>query len=154
VSVSGQLALAIALTVAALLVAASFVLVLRRALITRRDGIVECWLRRGPGGSWLHGLAEYRGAQLCWHRSLSLRLRPHAVFDRSDLRILSSRPATGPDRTRLGPGMVIAQCEIRERRPGQPAGRRVVELAMTPAALTGCLSWLEASPIYPIRRAS
>jgi hypothetical protein len=152
--VSDQLALAIVVTAAALLAGAAAVLVLRRMLITRRDGIVECWLRRGPGGAWLHGLAEYRGTQLYWHRSLSLRLRPRAVFDRSDLRILSSRPASGPDLTRLGPGMVIAQCEVRERRPGQPAGRRVVELAMTPAALTGCLAWLEASPIYQIRRAS
>jgi hypothetical protein len=30
----------------------------------------------------------------------------------------------------------------------------VVELAMSRAAFMGLLSWLEASPIYPIRRAS
>jgi len=34
------------------------------------------------------------------------------------------------------------------------AAERVVELAMSRAAFMGLLSWLEASPIYPIRRAS
>ena len=151
---SGQLADVaglIAVVVAALLCVA---LVLRRAIITRRGGVIECALRDGRDGAWLYGLAEYRGDQLYWHRSLSLRLRPHAAFDRSQLAVLRSRPAEPGEDARLGPDVVIVQCEGVLRRRGGPPARRGVELAMSQAALMGLLAWLEASPIYPIRRAS
>jgi len=151
--VSGQLATLVGLTAAAVVVALCLALILRRALITRRGGVVECYLRHGPDGAWLHGLAEYRGGQLYWHRSMSLRMRPHADFDRSQLAILRSRPAVPAEDVRLGPGMVIVQCQALVRHRGRPADQRVVELAMSEAARTGLLSWLEASPIYPIRRA-
>ena len=151
---SGQLAVAVGLTVVALLAVIAAALVLRRLLITRRGGVVECYLRHDASRNWLHGLAEYRGGQLYWHRSLSLRLRPHADFDRSQLAILRSRPAMPAEDVRLGAGMVIVQCEALVRHRGHPADRRVVELAMSDAARTGLLSWLEASPTYPIWRAS
>ena len=150
---SGQLAVAAGLT-AVLVAVLCAALVLRRALITRRGGVVECALRHGAGGAWLYGLAEYRGGQLYWHRSVSFRLRPHAAFDRSQLAVLRSRPAAPREDVRLGPGVVIVQCEGLLRHRGGPPVRRSVELAMSQAALTGLLSWLEASPIYPIRRAS
>ena len=150
---SGQLAIAAGLTavVVALLCVA---LVLRRAVITRRGGVVECALRRGAGGAWLYGLAEYRGDQLYWHRSLSLRLRPHAALDRSQLAVLRSRPAAPREDVRLGPGVVIVECQALLRHRGGPPVRQSVELAMSQSALMGLLSWLEASPIYRIRRAS
>jgi hypothetical protein len=50
--------------------------------------------------------------------------------------------------------MVIVQCQGLLRHRGRAAERRNVELAMSQAALTGLLYWLEASPIYPIWRAS
>lgn len=151
---SGQLALGAGLTAVAVAALLCGALVLRRAVITRRGGVVECALRHGAGGAWLYGLAEYRGGQLYWHRSLSLRLRPHAAFDRSQLAVLRSRPAAPGEDARLGPGVVIVQCEGLLRHRGGPPVRRAVELAMSQAALMGLLSWLEASPIYPIRRAS
>jgi hypothetical protein len=152
--VSGQLALAAGLTAVAVAALLGAILVLRRAVITRRGGVVECALRQGARGAWLYGLAEYRGGQLYWHRSVSLRLRPHAAFDRSQLAVLRSRPAAPGEDVRLGPGVVIVQCEGLLRHRGGPPVRRAVELAMSQAALMGLLSWLEASPIYPIRRAS
>jgi hypothetical protein len=152
--VSGQLALAAGLTVAAVLIALAAALVIRRMVISRRGGIVECALRHDGKSQWRQGLAEYRGGQLYWHRSLSLRLRPHAAFDRSQLAVLRSRPADHGEAVRLGPGMVIVQCQGLLRHRGRAAERRNVELAMSQAALTGLLSWLEASPIYPIWRAS
>jgi Protein of unknown function (DUF2550) len=152
--VSGQLAIAAGLTAAAVVVAACLALVLRRVVISRRGGVVECALRHGGDGAWLHGLAEYRGGQLYWHRSLSLRLRPHAAFERSQLAVLRSRPPASGEDVRLGPGVVIVECEAILRHRGGPPARRAVELAMSPAALMGLLSWLEASPVYPIRRAS
>ena len=150
---SGQLALAAGL-IAVLAALLCLALILRRAVITRRGGVVECALRHGAAGAWLYGLAEYRGGQLWWHRSLSLRLRPHAAFDRSQLAVLRSRPAGPGEDVRLGPGVVIVECEGLLRHRGGPPARRTVELAMSRAALTGLLSWLEASPIYRIRRAS
>ena len=116
--------------------------------------MIECALRHGGSAPWRHGLAEYRRGQLYWHRALSLRLRPHAAFERSQLAVLRSRPAAAREDVRLGPGMIIVQCEGMLRHRGSPPERRAVELAMSEAALTGLLSWLEASPIYPIRRAS
>jgi Protein of unknown function (DUF2550) len=152
--VSGQLAIAAGLSAVLVLVLLAAALVLRRALITRRGGVIECALRHHPGAPWRHGLAEYRGGQLYWHRSASLRLRPHAAFDRSELAVMSSRPPIRAEDVRLGPGLVVVQCEGLVRHRGRPAVRRVVELAMPRQALMGLLSWLESSPIWPIRRAS
>jgi hypothetical protein len=151
--VAGQLALAAGLTAVSVLAGLGVALVLRRVVISHRGGVVECALRHSASAPWQHGLAEYRGSQLYWHRSGSLRFRPHAAFDRSELKVLRSRPA-GPDEdARLGPGTVVVQVEALLRHRGRPAERRVVELAMSEAARTGLLAWLEASPIYPIRRA-
>jgi hypothetical protein len=155
--VSGQLSVAaglIAVVVAiAALAALGVALVLRRVLISHRGGVVECALRLSPAGPWRHGMAEYRGAQLNWHRAMSLRLRPHAAFDRSQLAVLSSRKAT-PEEVQLGPGTVVVECQAVVKHRGHAPDRRVVELAMSHDALMGLLSWLEASPIYPIRRVS
>jgi hypothetical protein len=152
--VSGQLALAAGLTAVAVLIALAAALVIRRMVISRRGGIVECALRHDGKSQWRQGLAEYRGDQLYWHRLLSLRLRPHAAFDRSQLAVLRSRPAEPGEEVRLGPGMVIVQCQALLRHRGHAPERRNVELALSESALTGLLSWLEASPIYPIWRSS
>jgi hypothetical protein len=152
--VSGQLALAVGLTALVLVVALAVGLLVRRAVISSRGGIVECWLRHNPQQRWRHGLAEYGRDQLSWHRSMSLRLRPHAAFDRSQLAVLDSRPATPGEDPGLGSDLVVLRCQGAVRHRGRPADERVVELAMSRAAFMGLLSWLEASPIYPIRRAS
>jgi hypothetical protein len=80
-------------------------------------------------------------------------MRPHAAFDRSQLAVLRTRRAAAGEDVRLGPGVVIVECEGLLRHRGGPPARRRVELAMSQAALMGLLAWLEASPIYPIRRA-
>lgn len=150
---SGQLAVAAGLTAVAVVVLLCAALVLRRILIRHRGGVIECALRYEAGRRWLHGLAEYRGGQLYWHRSMSLRLRPHAAFDRSELAVMSRRQPVRAEDATLGPGVVVVRCEGLVRHRGHPADRRVVELAMPQAALTGLKSWLESSPIWPIRRA-
>jgi hypothetical protein len=157
---SGQLVLALAQIALALVVAAAAGLVLRRRAIARRGGIVECCLRSPASGRWQHGLAEYRSAQLYWHRSLSLRVRPHAAFDRRDLVVTGSRPAEAGDPAWLGPGTRIVTCRAplagprlpggaspgTRQRAGHLASGRVIELGMSQAALTGYLAWLEAAP--------
>lgn len=144
---SGQLGLAASLLLLVLLLAPG-ALVVRVGLIRRRGGVVACALRLGPGEPWQHGLAEYRSSQLCWYRSVSLRLRPGAVLDRAKLSVASSRPLTAAESVRLGPDVVIAECLL-SARPG-PGRGQVIELALPESGLTGLLAWLESSPqFYP-----
>jgi Protein of unknown function (DUF2550) len=145
--VSGQPELAV--TLALLLALAAAGLVLRNALIGRRRGVVECALRAGTAGRWRRGLAEYQRSRLCWHRSLSLRLRPCAAFDRADLHIASTRLPTTAEATRFGPGVVVAECTVGDQLPQHDP--RTVELALSDAALTGLLAWLESSPEFYLR---
>jgi hypothetical protein len=167
--VSGQLVLALAQIALALVVVVAACLVVRRRVITRRGGIVECCLRSSASGRWHHGLAEYRRAQLHWHRSFSLRIRPHGAFDRRDLVVTGSRLAGVRDPAWLGPGTMIVTCRahlagLRPDRAGSPAtwrlpvGQvadvRVIELAMSQAALTGYMAWLEAAPAGYLSEAS
>ena len=149
---SGQLTLAVGLILIALLLASGG-LVTRWVLIIRRGGVVECALRYGAGTPWRHGLAEYQPGQLSWYRSLSPRLRANASFDRAELQILRSRTPSAAEATRLGPGVIIAECSFGSPRAagGKPATRRLVELAMSEAALTGLLAWLESSPQFYLR---
>ena len=149
---SGQLAVAIALILAALALCAVG-LIVRQALISRRGGVVECALRRGPAASWHHGLAEYQRSQLSWYRSLSGRLRPDVVLDRAELQVLRTRTPTTAEVPRLGAGVIIAECalQVGPAAGATRASQAPVELAMTDAALTGLLAWLESSPEFYLR---
>jgi hypothetical protein len=151
--VTGQIAIAVALVLIGLLLAVA-ALAVRRTVITRRGGVVECALRRGPESSWRHGLAEYERGRLSWHWWLSYRLRPSASFDRAELRVVRTRPLTPAEATRVGAGLVVAECRIAGASSSAAAGRsrpQAFELALSDAALTGLLSWLESSPQYYLR---
>jgi len=153
------LVLAIAQIALLLVVAAAGCLVLRRRVITGRGGVVECCLRSYAGGRWQHGIAEYRSGELYWHRSLSLRVRPHAAFDRRGLVVTGSRPAGCAEAAWLGPQTMIVTCQARQRptraaRPNQCLSPLVIELAMSHGALTGYLAWLEAAPARHLSGAS
>jgi hypothetical protein len=148
---SAELVLTLAQLALVLIVAAAASLLLRRRVITRRGGVVECCLRSRASGRWQHGLAEYRSSELHWHRSLSLRVRPQAAFERRGLVATGSRPVGQGEADWLGPGTMIVTCHARLRparagRPNQCAASDVIELAMSQGALTGYLAWLEATP--------
>ena len=68
-------------------------------------------------------------------------LRPQAILERRTLNVASRRMATPAESAALGPGLFIVECKV-----GDGAAGDSVELAMTEAALTGFLSWLEAAP--------
>ncbi len=115
----------------------------RRFLLERGGGTVDCGLRRTVGeGSWRLGLASYQGDRLCWYYQFGVLLRPRLELERRTLNVASRREATPAESASLGPGMVVVECIIGEDRP--PRDR--VELAMSEAALTGFLAWLEAAP--------
>ena len=110
----------------------------RRFLLERGGGTVECGLRQARG-SWRLGLASYQREELLWFGIFGLSLRPHEVFSRRDLTVVSRRLPSDAEAAVLGPGMIVVECQLGEDRGS-------VELALGEAALTGLLSWLEAAP--------
>jgi Protein of unknown function (DUF2550) len=119
-------------------------LAVRRILLDRGGGTVECGLRR-PGGTWRLGVAAYGANELRWYGALGVLLSPEEVLSRRTLSVVSRRDADPSEVPRLGRGMVVVTC-----RTGGDA--ETVELAMGESALTGFLAWLEAAPpgSYPL----
>ncbi|HEX9527858.1 MAG TPA: DUF2550 domain-containing protein [Streptosporangiaceae bacterium] len=122
----------------ALVVLAAAGIAIRRILLERGGGTVECGLRLSPGQGWRLGLASYQPAELRWYDAFGVLLRPRAVFARGALSVESRRPADAWESASLGQGMVVVECRTAECGP--------VELAMGEAALTGFLAWLESAP--------
>ena len=121
----------------------------RRIVLEHGGGNVECGLRRGQDQRWRLGLAAYQPDELRWFSAFGIWLRPAAVFTRSTLSVVSRRPATAAEAASLGTGVVVLECRTGAEasangQPGICAG--VIELAMSEAALTGFLAWLEAAP--------
>jgi hypothetical protein len=71
-------------------------------------------------------------------RKISFLLRPQVILERRTLIVASRRLASPAESSALGTGRYVVECKI------GPEGS--VELAMSEAALTGFLSWLEAAP--------
>jgi len=111
---------------------------LRRFLLERGGGTVECGLRL-PDGSWRLGVAAYQPDELRWYQDFGFRGRPNQVFTRRALTVLSRRSPDSAEAANLGEGSVIVRCRVAE-------GDGTVELAMGEAAFTGFLAWLEAAP--------
>jgi hypothetical protein len=83
------------------------------------------------------GLAVYRDTELEWFRTFSLSLRPRYRFTRGDVRIEGRRDPVGNEVHTVHVGHLIVSTQ-------NASGIR--QLAMSPNALTGLLSWLESSP--------
>ena len=116
-------------------------LTLRRYLLERGGGTVECGLRL-PGASWRQGVAAYRTDALRWYQAFGAAFRPNQVFNRRTLTVLSRRAAGPVEEASLGRGAVVVRCRVAEV-------DGILELAMSEAALTGFLAWLEAAPPAP-----
>ncbi len=127
---------------------AAALLASRRYLLERSGGTVECALRRPAGsGQWRLGVLSYQRDSLRWHGALGILLRPERVFPRRALSVVTRRPADPTEAVSLGAERVVVEVSVKPSADasGSPAGEHV-ELAMTEQALTGFLSWLEASP--------
>jgi uncharacterized protein DUF2550 len=127
-----------------IIVLAAAGLAVRRILLDRGGGTVECGLRR-PAGTWRLGVAAYGADELRWYDTVGFLLTPEEVLERQTLSVESRRDADPAETALLGPGMVVVTC-----RAGDVP--ETVELAMGEAALTGFLAWLEAAPpgSYPL----
>ncbi len=147
-----------------LLVLAASGIAVRRFLLERGGATVECGLRR-PGGSWRLGLASYQLDEFYWYRVFGFSMRPEQAFPRHDLAVVARRPPTEEEVIILGPGRIVAECQLGASGasggadgaadgPGDPGaaggagagGAGTVDLALAESALTGLLVWLEAAP--------
>jgi hypothetical protein len=140
----------------ALIVLAAAVLATRRFLLERGGGRVECGLRYPAGrGGWRLGVVSYEGDELSWFDTLGVLLRPEQVFHRRQLTVVSRRPSLPSEAGTLTPDHIVVEICTRPAGDRMDRGEREraagpaddhAELAMTEQALTGFLSWLEASP--------
>ena len=119
-------------------------LAIRRMLLDRGGGTVECALRR-PGGTWRLGVAAYEEDELRWYDAVGVLLTPDEVLARRTLSVASRREVYPAEAALLRQGMVVVSCTVGE----MPES---VELAMAGDALTGFLAWLESAPpgSYPL----
>jgi hypothetical protein len=174
--VGGALALDAAWVFAAfllILVLLASGIAIRRFLLERGGGTVDCGYRRpAGGGNWRLGVASYQRDELHWYHMFGVLLRPEAVLQRRTLAVVGRRTPTPSEAASLGPGLIVVECRVGGAERGEGAGQRAghdapgpggkggegegenggeggagrVELAMSEAALTGFLAWLEAAP--------
>ena len=125
-----------------LVVAAVLVWLAVRRLRALRSGGVHAALRTrldDSGKGWHLGVGRYQGDEFVWFRVLSMRPGPDRVISRSALEIADRRDPSGPELYSMPPSSRV----VRFREAGAAAD---VEIAMSPDALTGFLSWLESAP--------
>lgn len=137
VAVDG-VAILVAIVVLALL--ALLTLSIRRQLLLRGQGTIDCSLRHQPAerdGGWVVGVARYDGDLLKWFRVFSLSGRPAEVVSRRGLSVRGRRTPGASEALAVNPGAVVVAVSD---------SRRELELAMSEGALTGFLAWLESAP--------
>jgi hypothetical protein len=117
-----------------------FILVLRRALLSRALGAFDCSLRHETirqRSGWTHGVARYEDDRLDWFRVFTVHWRPAESLSRLRLVILDSRKPEPADSYSVLPGWVVVRCAY---------GAVIVELAMSEGAYNGLAAWLESAP--------
>lgn len=125
-----------------LLVALVLVWFAVRRLRALRSGGVHAALRTrfdDTGKGWHLGVGRYQGDEFVWFRVLSLRPGPDRIISRSNLEIADRRDPSGPELYSMPPSSRVIRFRFREATGD-------VEIAMSPDALTGFLSWLESAP--------
>ncbi len=115
-------------------------LIVRRRWLARAGGTFELSVRTGTrlgGAGWVLGVGRYVDDALEWYRVFSLWPRPKRTFRRHEIELREQRQPAEDESHALYAGHVVA---VLDTLTGP------VELALSPASLTGLQSWLEAAP--------
>jgi Protein of unknown function (DUF2550) len=121
--------------------------VVRRGVVRRHGATLHCGLRMGVTTSnqssrgWHTGMARYTPEDLEWFRLLSLRYQPNLTFVRRSIEIASRREPHGAETLAVPRDAVIVTCNVITREGDALS----VEFAMSDAAVTGFLAWIESS---------
>jgi Protein of unknown function (DUF2550) len=130
--------------IAVLAVVLLIAFVVRRRVVRRRGATLHCGLRIGLATSsrgWHTGMARYTPEDLEWFRLLSLRYQPNLTLVRRSIEITSRREPNGAEALAVPRDAVIVTCNVITRQ-GESLS---VEFAMSDAAITGFLAWIESS---------
>ena len=122
-------------------------LIFRRRWLARAGGTFELSVRTGArlgGPGWVLGVGRYVDDALEWYRVFSLWPRPKRVFRRQRIELREQRQPGAHESHALYAGHVVVVLDIARTAGG--TGVDTVELALSPASLTGLQSWLEAAP--------
>lgn len=137
-----EIGLVVLLVVAAIGIA---LFIFRRRWLSAKGGVVECGLRRTSGirgSSWTLGIGSYESDSFDWYRVFSLSIRPKVSLARGATRIVAHRELDALETMMLFDDHASLEVESLDK-----DGADVhYELSMSPAALTGFMSWLEAAP--------
>lgn len=118
-------------------------LAVRRLRALRAGGVhTALRTRLDPSGKgWHFGVGRYQGDEFVWFRLLSLRPGPDRVIHRGGLEIADRRDPSGSELYSMPPASRV----LRFSGSGGSSSPEI-EIAMSPDALTGFLSWLESAP--------
>ena len=111
------------------------ILTLRSRQLLGRPGGIPLAIR-AESEAWRLGIGRYAGGELLWYGAFRPGRRPTLALRRSELEITGQR-GRRPAESMLAVGSVVVECRV---------GDESVSLALSSAAVTGFLSWLEASP--------
>ncbi|MDT5029948.1 MAG: hypothetical protein QOC94_119 [Actinoplanes sp.] len=125
---------------AAALLAALFVIFLRRRLLMVNGGTIRLQVRVStlvPGRGWSSGIGQFVGDELRIHRMFSFAVHPKRVVNRRTLTVDHRRLPEGAERLTMPGHWVVLLCTT---------AASDLEIAMAETTVTGFLSWLEAGP--------
>ena len=118
-------------------------IVLRRRLLQRRVGTIDCSLRlrsTREGRGWALGVGRCTAEDLQWFRVFSLWPRPRRRYRRRSLEVVSQRPPTRDESYALLAGSTVVVCTVDDD------DAETVELGLPREALTAFLAWMESAP--------
>jgi hypothetical protein len=104
------------------------------------------------GRGWAPGFARFSGDELRWYRMFSLSPWPRRGLHRRELTVAGRRTPNPAEQVLVPADWTVVRL-LRPPRVVHPdplaSDDKLVEIAMSPTVVTGCLSWYESAPPGP-----
>lgn len=126
--------LVIAILIGVAVLYLGLVMVRGRRLLGRPGGVPLAL--RVEDENWRLGVGRYAGDALLWYGAFRPTRRPTRELRRADLEVMGQRRRRSSE-PMLTEGSVVVECRSPDAK---------ISLALSEAAVTGFLSWLEAAP--------